>query len=62
MGVALYTTLSALVGLFQGIDADIAYVVILVLVAVWSAVLPFLRDVLAEVFIVFFAVVVAFWC
>ena len=46
--------------LFQGIDADIAYVVILVLVAVWSAVLPFLLDVLAEVFIVFFAVVVTF--
>ena len=46
--------------LFQGMDADIAYFVVLVLVAVWSAVLPFVRDVLAEVWYCLFAVVCAF--
>ena len=46
--------------LFQGLDADIVYVVILVLVAVWSAILPFVRDVLAEVWYCFFAVVCIF--
>ena len=46
--------------LFQGLDADVAYVIVLVLVAVWSAVLPFVRDVLAEVRYCLFAVVCSF--
>ena len=46
--------------LFQGLDADVAYVIVLVLVAVWSAVLPFVRDVLAEVWYCLFCCSVCF--